>query len=74
MNIKSYIKKLRNAADSLEDLFITNEDNETPKVAKKILKAKKKYLHWTKRSENKQKVMKIIRKMIKAKQAKNNEI
>lgn len=69
MNIKSYVKKLRNAADVLEDLFVFSE-NETEKVANKILKRKK--LHWTQRPENKNKVMRMTNKIRKMRNVKKN--
>lgn len=48
MQIKQFIKQLRNTADSLEELFINQRininHNENEVTAKKILRKKK---HWT---------------------------
>lgn len=65
-NIKSFIKKLRNAADTLEELFIFKE-NENHFVAEKILSRrgpykKRKKLHWTQTPEGKRKISEAMKK------------
>jgi len=65
MTVQSLAKKLRNAADALDDLF-TSKSNETSKTAKKI----RKKLRWNQKPENKAKVMRSIKRMLKAKKAK----
>jgi predicted CoA-binding protein len=59
MNLQKMAKKLRAVADSIDSLFVDLE-NETPEVAKKILKAKKK-LHWTQKPENKARLRKMLK-------------
>lgn len=67
-NIKSLIRKLRNAADTLEELFMFKENETSDTIRKMIIDrkipiTKKKKLHWTQRPENKAKVEQWKRKM-----------
>lgn len=61
MHIKLFVRKLRNAADVLEELFITNDKKENKKTADKI----RKKLHWTQLPKNRGKMLRNIRKMSK---------
>lgn len=74
-NIKTFIKKLRNAAEVLEELFVfkENENSNTIKrlmTDRKITITKKKKLHWTQRPENKTRVKKWMKKMSKGRYGK----
>ena len=62
MNIEKFIKKLRRAADALDELYI-DDSSENRKVAQvEILedKKKRKKKHWTQTPEGKLKMAKII--------------
>ena len=73
MNIEKFIKKLRRAADALDELYI-DDSSENRKVAQvEILedKKKRKKKHWTQTPEGKLKMAKIIKAAWRKK--KNNE-
>jgi hypothetical protein len=68
MSLRTLSKKLRHAADVLDELL---EMEGTKEVAKKIKRnIVKKKLHWTQRPENKAKLRKQLRK---ANRVKNGE-
>lgn len=66
MDIRLLVKKLRNAADSLDDLFV-NEKNENETTAKKIINSRKgksyNGKHWTQLPENKAKLSRAMKQM-----------
>jgi hypothetical protein len=74
MTIKDLIRKLRTAADALEDVLGIDRATllETPEVADKIRKTFKYRAgtHWTQKPENKAKLKKLARKGHKAMAAK----
>jgi len=61
MNIRSFAKSLRHAAEVLEQLL---EGPGTPEIAEAILRAspKPKKKHWTQLPKNKAKLRKMLRK------------
>jgi hypothetical protein len=78
MNALVFARKLRQAADLLEELFghsSTSRTNETPVVAKKILKSLKtakgkKFppgTHWTQKPENKARLAANMKRMWRGK-------
>jgi hypothetical protein len=80
MDIKTLSKKLRHAADVLDELlgFDLSTKKETPQTALKMLShvkrvTKKGYTykgtHWTQKPENKERLVKMLRKASKARQA-----
>ena len=74
--MKKFIRQLRDAADTLESLFISDTTNQTKKVAMKIIAKKHvaKHVHWTQRPENKNKLEAFRRKMRRNTYAKKNAV
>jgi hypothetical protein len=61
MNIKLLSKKLRHAADVLDELLVLDGNtNIARKIVKKIKRTK---LHWTQRPENKAKLRRMLKKL-----------
>lgn len=73
MDLKGMIKKLRHAADSLEEVLGFNDSPASAVKIRESLKKKKyrKYKHWTQRPENKAKLKKSIKAMRAAKKVLN---
>jgi hypothetical protein len=70
--ISDFVKRLRKAADVLEDLLDTGNPFDNPKIAKKIIKNKpvktvKTKKHWTQLPKNKARVKKMLRRAINIK-------
>lgn len=68
-DVRSYIKKLRQCADLLEE--ITSAARETPFTAAKIRKTLQpaKQLHWTQRPENAAKLHKMTQRAARTRKA-----
>jgi hypothetical protein len=81
MDIKGFVRQLRDTADSLERLFLNPAPRymlrETPKTAKAILrdaKANNKKPHWTQTPAGKRKMVAAQKKVWAAKKSKQDKV